>query len=58
MVVNMKVFGIEIFVTVKDLKDTPMEIHILDNSEMVKPTEKVYIHGKMGKSMMENGTKD
>ena len=58
MVDNMKVFGIEIFVMVKDLKDIPMEIHILVNSKMVKLMEKACIHGRMVKSMMENGTKD
>ena len=58
MVVNMKGFGIEISVMVKDSSDTPMEIHILDSLEMVKLMERVYIHGRMAKFMMENGTKD
>ena len=58
MVDNMKVFGIEIFAMAKDLNDTLMEIHILANLKMVKLTEKACIHGRMVKSMMENGTKD
>jgi len=58
MDVNTKVFGTEIYVMVKDLSDIPMEIHILANLKMVKLTEKVYIHGKTVKFMMENGTKD
>jgi len=58
MVDSMKVFGIEIFVMARDLNDTPMGIHILVNSKMVKLMEKACIHGRTVKFMMENGTKD
>lgn len=53
---SMKVNGSKMSDMGWDLKDTKMGVIILDNSNMEKRMEKVYLHGsRPGKSTMANG---
>ena len=50
--------GKAIFDKGEDLKDTRMEILIMDNSEQARLIVREFISGTMEKYMMENGTMD
>lgn len=54
----MKEIGIKICDKEKLLKDTLMEIPIMDSLRWVKHMEKEFINGIMEKFMMENGIVD
>ena len=54
----MKVTGLMIKDMVKDLKDTPMVIHILDHLKIIKHAEKEPIYGWKEINTKDSGGKD